>query len=254
MTDDRSPQPSATANRAQRNARRKKKTTPALLVVPVVLVLGAVALFFFLRDGKVRIPIIGGDDHQTEVPSFEFKIRKARAVATDEKADPKALAEQAASIGRELTPMLDDLFTAAFLDPANWDGGDYEDVWAHFDEGSRAVAEQNVETLTLGASAGDVYDEVAPTKGSLEFDVLFDPEGAPDSVVVKFRFYAFGARSDGTYTAIVSHGQLFLEDNGGWSVTAFDVIRNDRGTESPAPPAPAPSASGSASSSSSSSS
>lgn len=248
MTDDRSPQPSATANRAQRSARRKKKTTPALLIVPVVLVVGAVALFFFLRDGKVSIPIIGGDDHQTEVPPFEFKIRKAHAVATDEKADPTALEEQATSLGQELTPMIDDLFTAAFLDPANWDGGDYEDVWAHFDEGSRAVAQQNVETLTLGASAGDIYDEVAPAKGSLQFDVLFDPDGAPDSVVVKFRFYAFGTRSDGTYTAIVSHGQLFLENNGGWSVSAFDVIRDDGETESPTPPTPGPSASASASS------
>ena len=65
---------------------------------------------------------------------------------------------------------------------------------------------------------------------------------------MKFRFYAFGTRSDGTYTAIVSHGQLFLENNGGWSVSAFDVNRNDGETASPTPAA-GPSASASSSSS-----
>jgi len=235
---------------ANRSA-RKRKTPLGLIAIPVVLVLGAVGLFSFLSgDGGAKIPFIDdGPGPTDDVPAFEFKIKKTRAVATDDQADVDALAQQAAQVGTELRPMLDELFTNAFLDPANWQEGDYEEVWERFDDAARPTAEQNVETITLGATAGDVYEDVAPTKGSLEFDVLFDREGAPTSVVVKFRFYALGTRKDGTYTAVNSHGQLFL-DAGSWGITAFTVKREDTQTESPAPPTPGPSGSASASASS----
>jgi hypothetical protein len=243
LTDDRT-QPPVRASRSS----RKKKTSPALIAIPLVLVLGAAGLFYFLAgDGGATIPFIDGGDDQTEdVPLFEFKIRKTRAISTDEQADPDALAQQAAGVGVELTPMLDELFTNAFVDPSNWQEGDYTEVWERFDDASRPTAEQSVEALTLGATAGDVYDDVDPTKGSLEFDVLYDQEGVVTSVVVKFRFYAVGTRADGTYTSIVSHGQLFLDDMGSWEITAFTVKRDDKATESPAPPTPGPSGSASA--------
>ena len=246
LTDSR-PQPPVPANRSTRNGHRRKGASPALIAIPLVLVVAAVGLFLFLSRGDGGgIPFVGGDDTPPVTP-MEFKIRKTRAVATSENADVEALAQQAATVGQELTPMLDDLFTNAFLDPENWQDGDYTEVWETFTEGARTTAEQNVETLTLGAAAGDVYDRVEPTKGSLEYDVLFDQDGAAIQVVVKFRFYALGTRSDGTYTAIISHGQLFLDDAGSWEISAFDVKREDRETESPAPPTPGPSASASAS-------
>ena len=209
--------------------------------------LAAGGLVFLLTRGDGKIPFIDGGDDTPPITPIEFKIRKTRAVATNEAADVDALTQQAASIGQELTPMFNELFTNAYVDPENWQDGDYTEVWERFADGARASAEQSVETLTIGANAGDVYDEIEPTKGSLEFDVLFDQDDAPTSVVVKFRFYAFGTRSDGTYTAIISHGQLFLEDSGTWEISAFDVKRGDRATESPAPPTPGPSASASTS-------
>ncbi|MGZ8596467.1 MAG: hypothetical protein ACXWYJ_12465 [Actinomycetota bacterium] len=243
MTDTR-PQPPVQANRSARNSEHRKKSTVALIAIPLVLVLVAGGLVFLLTRGDGKIPFIGGDDTPPVTP-IEFKIRKTRAVATNEAADVDALAQQAATIGQELTPMLNDLFTNAFLDPDKWKDGDYAEVWDRFADDARASAEQSVETLTIGATAGDVYDEIEPTKGSLEFDVLFDQEDTPTSVVVKFRFYAFGTRSDGTYTAIISHGQLFLNDSGSWEISAFDVKRGDRAAESPGPPTPGPSASAS---------
>jgi hypothetical protein len=229
--------------RSAGNGGHRKRTSPALIVVPLVLVLVAGGLVFFLTRGDGGIPFIDNGPDAPPVKPVEFKVRKARAVATSETADMEALGQQAESLGQELTPTLNDLFTNAFIDPDNWKGGDYTQVWDAFTDGARASAEQDVETLTAGATAGDVYDWIEPTKGSLEFDVLFDQDDAPTSVVVKFRFYALGSRSDGTYTAIVSHGQLFLSDTGSWQVSAFDVKREDRATESPAPPPPAPSAS-----------
>lgn len=248
LTDSR-PRPPVRANRSAGNGGHRKKTSVALIVVPLVLVIVAGGLVFLLTRGDGKIPFIDGGDETPPVTPIEFKIRKTRAVATNEAADVDALAQQAAGIGQELTPMLNDLFTSAFLDPENWKEGDYTEVWDAFADDARASAEQSIETLTLGAAAGEVYDQIEPTKGSLEFDVLFDRDDVPTSVVVKFRFYALGTRSDDTYTAIVSHGQLFLDDAGSWLISAFDVKRADRATESPAPPAPGPSASASPSAS-----
>jgi len=243
---DTRPQPPA---RSAGNGGHRKKTPAALVVVPLALVLVAGGLVFFLTRGDAKIPFIDNGPDTPPVTPIEFKVRKTRAVATSESADMEALGQQAADVGQQLTPVLNDLFTNAFLDPDNWKDGDYTEVWDAFTDGARPSAEQDVETLTAGATAGDVYDWIEPTKGSLEFDVLFDQDAAPTSVVVKFRFYALGSRSDGTYTAIVSHGQLFMNDSGSWQISAFDVKREDRAAQSPAPPTPAPSASASSSSS-----
>jgi hypothetical protein len=234
--------PPVTADRSQRRATNKKRRLPlALLLVPVVLVGLGVGLFLILGgDGG---GIIGGDDDSGEVPAFDFTVGRARAVATAPEADTTALETEAGDIGEEITPVLDELYTNAFLDPANWREGDYEEVLAVFSEGAASTAQQSVEVLTLGATAGDVYDRVTPEKGSIGFTVLFDPAGSPNTAVAQVRFTALGERSDGTFTLIVSMGELFLRDIDGWRITAFDVTRQDRETQPPASPAPSGSAS-----------
>ncbi len=144
--------------------------------------------------------------------------------------------------------MLDDLYTNAFLDPTNWRDGDYEEIFALFSDEAAPAAREDVETLTLGAAAGDTYDTVTPTRGSLKFEVLFDQDGNPNTVDVVVTFTALGARTDGTYTAIRSTGHFFLTDEDGWKITAFDVRRADRETQGPASPSPSGSASASGSS------
>jgi hypothetical protein len=241
LADQRSPQPPVEANRAQR--RTKKKTSTALFVVPVLIAVAAVALFLVLRGGdSTGLPFIGGGGGD-DVPAFDFTVKRVKVVATSEKADAEALTATAEGIGDEITPILVDMFTAAFLDPANWDG-DYEDVFATFDDAARPSAEENVQTLTLGADAGDRFETVKRPKGSFSYRVLFSPDGDPDTVVVTFSFSAFGEGTDGTYTSIVSDGQLFMRDAGGWRITAFSVARNDEEAEAPTP---APAATGSTS-------
>ena len=68
------------------------------------------------------------------------------------------------------------LYTEAFLDPANWRGGSYDQVWPPFDGGSQAAAEQDGGALTLGTTAGDTYDTVDQPKGKLNVKVLMDRE------------------------------------------------------------------------------
>jgi len=236
-------QPPVPASRVERRSAASRRRI-LLLVVPAALVAVAAVLLLLLGGGNGGgIPFIGDDEDHT-VPEFDFRVSpKTAVVATSADADVEALRPAAEQAGAEVTAVLDELYTAAFLDPTNWREGDYEEVFAFFADGAVGAAREAVETLALGAGAGDVFEKVTPRRGRLAFRVLFDPDGAADTVVARVRFRALAERTDGTYQTIVSQGQFFLRDVGGWKVTAFDVERKDREAK---PPAPAPSASPSA--------
>ena len=242
MTETRK-QPPVTANRVERSGTKRKRRLPiALLLVPVVVVV-AIAVLILVLSGGNSGGILGGiGGHDDEIPAFEFKAKRVGVEATTENADLDAMRVTAGQIQTEIVPELNALFTEAFLDPENWRNGEYDEVLEPFADDALPHVQEGLETLTLGANAGDVYDEVTPTKGSVATKVLFDLDGNPNTVNVTFRFYALGERKDGTYTAIVSHGQLTMQDLDGWKIIAFDVSRADHETE---PPAPAPSGSAS---------
>jgi hypothetical protein len=220
-------------NRVQRGESKKRRVRLALLIVPLVLVGIGVAILLIFGGGDV--PIIGGDDEVT--PPFDFIVKGASAVATVSDADDAALAASAEDVAQEITPTIDDLFTNGYLDPSNWRDGDYEEVFATFAPDAVATAEENVEILTLGANAGDVFATVDPGKSKLSYEVLFDPDGALETAVVSVIFRATGERKDGTYLAIVSEGEFFLRQLDGWQITAFDVTRADHKTQPPSPSA-----------------
>lgn len=208
-----------------------------MIVVPIVLVAVAVLVILLLRGGDV--PILGGDDEP--VPEFDFTVKRSVAVPTAIDADVAALTPQAETIATEISPMLDDLYTNAFIDPSNWRDGDYEEVFAAFAPDAVSAAEQNVDTLTLGTTAGDDFESVDPRKGFLTYEVLFDHDGNPDTAVAAVRFTALGERTNGTFVEIVSDGQYFLQEIDGWKITAFDVRRSDAETEPPSPASASPS-------------
>jgi hypothetical protein len=226
-----------TPNRVERGANKKRRLPLALLIAPVVLVAIGVAILLALRGGGG--PIIGGGDEPA--PPFDFIVKPAAAIPTAPDADEAALSASADEVAQEITPMIDDLYTNAYLDPSNWRHDDYEEVFTAFAPDAAATAEQSVETLTLGATAGDVFDTVDPGKSKLTYQVLFDPDRAPESAVVSVIFRATAERKNGTFLAIVSEGDFFLrqiEGQGeGWTITAFDVTRDDHEKEPPSPSA-----------------
>ena len=222
-----------TPNRVQRGAHKKRRVPFALLIVPVVLIAIGVAILLALRGGTG--PIIGGGDEPA--PPFDFIVKPATAISTAPDADEATLSASADEVAQEITPMIDDLYTNAYLDPSNWRHDDYEEVFATFAPDAAATAEQSVETLTLGATAGDVFDTVDPGKSKLSYQVLFDPDGAPETAVVSVIFRATAERKDGTYLAIVSEGEFFLRQVDGWKITAFDVTRDDHEAQPPSPSA-----------------
>lgn len=194
-------------------------------VVPaVVVVLGLVALFL-VRDGDGGGILGGGPDNT--IPEFAFALTKTTpiSVKTEDPRDLTAPAEQAAA---EVEGTMTELYTEAFLDPANWREGSYDEVWPLFDEAASAAAQGDVEILTIGATAGDGFDTVQPARNRLTVTVLLDADGNPATAVAVVRFTATAEGKDGALTAIVSAGQYFLEDTaGGWRIVSYSVDRDD---------------------------
>jgi hypothetical protein len=225
-------------NRSERRSHGKKRKAPlALIVVPVVLIGAAIALVLVLTgngDTIGHIIHVGGGGEP--IPAFDFKAAKVTPIGTAEDADLSALQPKAEAAARATVPVLDDVFSGAFLDPNNWKDGSYDSAFEHFSDAASASASgPGLPTITLGAAAGDTYDTVSPSKGSINFDVLFDRDGNAFSVAAHVKFYALAQRKDDTYVAIVSHGVMFLRNTGGsWQVVGFEMKRNDHETEAPA--------------------
>jgi hypothetical protein len=236
LTDSRLAPPIVADRAERRNGKRKRRIPLALLIIPVVLVAAGVALILIVSGGGGGGIIGGGDDEQAA--PFDFRVGRVKVERTVAEADVEQLETEAVAVTEQITPVLDELFTDAFLDPANWREGDYEEMLGLFTDDAAAAALNSVDVLTLGASAGDEYERVTPDRGGIDYTVLFDRDNNPDTVTARVRFYAMGELKDGTFVAIVSAGQLFLQDRDGWKVIAFDVRRNDHETT---PPTPSPS-------------
>lgn len=207
-----------------------------------MLVAGGAIALLALKGGSVPGVFGGGPDNST--PTFDFRAGKTIAISTSDQVRAKDLQTAADQTAVEATPVIDALFTQAFLNPENWRSGSYDSAFEAFDDAARTSAEKQIETVTLGTTAGDTYDTVSPGKSKLWFRVLFDADSKPTSVVAVVRFHALGKRKDGTYTDITAHAQFFMHDTGdGWQIYSFKVGRTDQETTPPPGPSGSPSAS-----------
>jgi len=195
-------------------------------IVLAALVGLGVVVFLVLRDGSGSTGILDGED--VTIPAFDFRVVKAVPISVTA-ADPKRLAGIAEAVAGPVTDTMTLLYTEAFLDPANWRDGSYEEVWPLFDGGSEAAAQQEGDTLTLGTTAGDRFEKVDLPKGKLTVKVLLDEADEPATAVAIVTFQAVATGKDGTDTMIVSIGQYFLRETPeGWLVYSFSVSRDDQ--------------------------
>jgi hypothetical protein len=197
-----------------------------VIVVPAVLVVAGAVAFFALRDGGGD-GIFGGDGGNETIPTLELKTTKATAVSTTT-TPAKKLEAPASTVAKKVAGAMNRLYTAAFLDPANWRDDSYDGVWAMFDQSARGSAQRGVDTLTLGSTAGDTYDSVTGPKGKIEVKVLMNEDDQPATAVATVQFTARATGKDGTETLVVSEGQYFLNAvSGGWAIYSFSVRRDD---------------------------
>jgi hypothetical protein len=202
-------------------------------IVPTAVVVLGVVLFLVFRGGGGGGGLLDGSDDT--IPAFDFRLGRAVPVLVTHN-NPKKFDPTATDVGTQVGDTMTDLYTDAFLDPANWRDGSYDEVWPLFEEGSQAAAQQEETTLTLGPTAGDQFDKVDQPVGTLNVRVLLDRENQPVTAVAIVKFKALASAKNGTTTAVVSTGQYFLQSvSDGWLVYAFSVSRDDHEVVIPSP-------------------
>jgi len=209
-------------------------------IVPTALVALGIVLFLLFRGGGSDGGILdGGDD---TIPAFDFRVIRAIPILVTDK-EPTQFDSTAQDVAGQVSDTMTTLYTEAFLDPANWRDGSYDEVWPLFEDGSQAAAQQDGTTLTLGSSAGDRFDRVDQPLGTLNVKVLLDRTNQPATVVAIVKFKALATAKAGAPILVVSTGQYFLRQaSDGWLVYAFSVSRGDHEVV----PSPGPSSSSTA--------
>lgn len=215
--------------------------TATIAVGAVALVAAVVVVVLLLGGGSAVKNILPG--HSTPpTPDFAFQTTKVVPIPTVDGAKLAKLKPAAQTAAKAASTALDTLYSNAFLAPGNWQDGSYDDVLASFDEKSSAAAAKDLETLTAGASAGDTYSDIQPSRGVVKYSVLLDAKGQPQTVSATVLFAANATKKGGGTTLLRSEAHYFLQRVGStWKVVSFQVKRADVAN------APAPSASGSGS-------
>lgn len=221
-----------------RHASKSSRIRPATLIIGGVAVLIAVVIAVLLLGGGDKLPGIIGPD-LLETPPFAFEASKVIVVPTRADAQDGELEAKAEPVAAEVEDTMDALYIGAFLDPGNWQEGAYDDVWELFEPGAGAEAQAQVDTLTAGTGAGDAFDEIQPTLGTLQMKVLFDQEDQAFSAVAIVRFAARGKSKEGPDVRIRSEGQFVFEQTDGvWKVVSFRVLRHNDLVETSASESP----------------
>jgi hypothetical protein len=200
-----------------------------------VLVLAGSGYLLF-RGGSA---LVSGVTHLGDgsTPPFEFELVKTLPIsvavgAKDARSGPAVRA------AKQVVPMMNQLYSEAFLNPSDWKHNSYNAVWSLFDETAAAQARSDVDVLTAGTTAGDAYDSLTPDSGRLTVKVLLDKKNQPATLVAIVTFTADAKGKDGTTTLVKSSGQYFLrETDNGWIVYAYKVVRNDHVLSTTATPA-----------------
>lgn len=192
--------------------------------VVAVLVAGGI----LLTGGNV--PLIAEGPQGPD--SFSFDLAGTVKVSPTTDTPPAQLGDVARDAGDGVKQTMDDLYFRAFVDTDQW--GDYAEAFALFDGRAAASAEEDADVLTLGPTAGDRYEIVEPTSGTVTISVLTNGQDAPVSAVAEVEFLADATGTDGSTTEIASTGSFFLRPvDGTWRIYAYRVDRDDTTTAAP---------------------
>ncbi len=216
----------------------------AAFVVLILLIGGALA-FFLLRGGPEKKPPGQVTDTGTvspTTPDFDFELLGSKAIASSTKTTAKELKPAADASASEIATTLTRMYSLAFLDPTNWQKGDYNNVFGFFDLGkAQKKAARDAALLTLGPGAGEQFETVLPAHGTLNVRVLMDPSGNAFTAVAIAHFAARATLKAGGTTVVVSTAQYFMHiQEGGWTIYCYNVERNDHPVKQETSPSPQP--------------
>ena len=189
----------------------------------------AVVGWMLLSGGDV--PLIGGSSGPS---SYSFDLAGNVQVSSTSDTPPAQLGDVAQEAGDGVKETMDELYFKAFVDQGSW--GDYSDAFALFEAKAATRAEADSDVLTLGPTAGDEFEVLNPTSGTITISVLTNAKDAPVTAVAEVEFLADATRTDGGTTEIASTGSFYLRRvDGTWRIFAYDVDRDDTAAPAPSP-------------------
>jgi hypothetical protein len=191
-------------------------------IVAAVVVIVALFLIFGGKDNPISTAIGVGPDNPPA--TFAFKKVTTGATGTVANTDKK----QQEKVAKQATPDVQAVVTAVlqagYIDPDSW--GDAGAIQDNFTGPAADQVEPNIDTLTLGTNAADVYESVTPTPSRLKVTALTD--GGPKVIraMAEFEFNGKAALKDGTAAKVTVDGTFFLVPDGDtWKIEAFRIER-----------------------------
>src|SRR6266508_4568727 len=130
----------------------QRRFPPAVWIVPTALVALGVVLFLLFRGGGGDGLLDGSDN---TIPAFDFRLTRAVPILVTHN-KPTKFDATARDVGAQVGDTMTAIYTEAFLDPANWRDGSYDEVWPLFQEASQAAAQEDGTTLAV-VSTGQYF-------------------------------------------------------------------------------------------------
>ena len=168
--------------------------------------------FFLLRGAE-------SEEEVAVTPPFEFELEDVRSV----KVDGKISQEASESASEQITAVLSRLYDTAFVQPDQWRGGRFPSLRSYFAGRAARRAVRDLESLTLGADARRI-ERVRPELGTVEIDLLVDPDRQPYAAIAMTSFEAGGRTRGGQPLRIVHQGRYVVRPvEGSWLVVGYQV-------------------------------
>ena len=163
-------------------------------------------------------------------PAFTFTVERITPYTAAPGKLPKGVPPEVQKASDDISADMSAMFTSGFLDPENWQNGSYDSYFSHYDQKAGAQAKTEVDQLTAGTGAGEMYDDIQPGFAHLNTKVMVDEKGKPVLGVAIVEFNATATGTDGADTNLHAEGQFFMQpDGGGWKIFAYDADRQDGG-------------------------
>jgi hypothetical protein len=186
------------------------------VVAGAILVLAAVGAglwFFLFRDGDGLL----GEDQ--DAPGFQFELRKVETVALDGVPSDDVLN----GVAEELQATLDAMYSAGFVDPDQWQDGEFPAVLEAFADEAAKGARKDLADLTLGEAAQEL-ESVAPGPSRLDVKFLLTPDQQPFAAVATTTFRAEGVLEQGGILSVVHEGRYLMQRiEGEWLIVGYEV-------------------------------
>lgn len=204
-----------------------------MLSILAVTAIGGGA-FVLLRGGREG----GGGGEERPPADLAWEVGFTKVVAVDEK-PPQARVDSATE---EISALMDELYTTAFVDPARWGGGSFPDLDSYFSGPAAQRAVEDLEQLTLGSLAPRVA-RVDPGASRLNISVLVDEDSGTTAAIARAAFRADARTKGGEKFKIFHRGRYLMEQvDGGWRITGYDIAGEINPSAGVGEPAPGPSA------------